>query len=261
MRQVRFLCFPRVLDEAAGSLQGGAQIFAIEGTEVAGIKMFGEDPGGILQLELPNRSPAFRRMIECGFHLSQLFLQQNLGRLDATYLGGQRVQALYLAKHESAAADIHEGNAIGFLRGSLACARADGEQAIIAALVQQGLIAHRSRCDDSNNLSLYRALAGSRVADLLTDGDGYAGLNQLRQIAIRRMVGDAAHGYGLAAGFAAGGECNVQNIGGGLGVFKEQLVEVAHAIKQQTVLVLSLDAQKLLHHRSVCLRVGQLANC
>jgi hypothetical protein len=38
---------------------------------------------------------------------------------------------------------------------------------------------------------------------------------------------------------------------GALGVFEEQLVEVAHAVEQQHVRMLGLDAQVLLHHRRV----------
>ena len=45
-------------------------------------------------------------------------------------------------------------------------------------------------------------------------------------------------------------------MGGFFGVVEEKLVEIAHAIEQQGVRVLQLDAQILLHHRSVLCDFG-----
>ena len=65
------------------------------------------------------------------------------------------------------------------------------------------------------------------------------------------MIGDATHGNRLAARLAPGGEGDVEKFRRGPGIIKEELVEISHAIKQQVVGMLSLDAQKLLHHGSL----------
>ena len=44
--------------------------------------------------------------------------------------------------------------------------------------------------------------------------------------------------------------------GGFLGVAKEQLVEITHAVEQQTIGVLCLDLEVLLHHGRVVAKLG-----
>ena len=65
------------------------------------------------------------------------------------------------------------------------------------------------------------------------------------------MERHARHRDRLAGGLAARGERDVEQRGGATSVLVEQLVEIAHAVEQQRVRVLRLDAQVLLHHRRV----------
>ncbi|MNN24942.1 hypothetical protein D3C81_1383940 [compost metagenome] len=65
------------------------------------------------------------------------------------------------------------------------------------------------------------------------------------------MERDAGHRDRLPCRLAAGGERDVQQSGGFLGIGVEQLVEVAHTVEQQLVGMLLLDAEVLLHHRRV----------
>ena len=65
------------------------------------------------------------------------------------------------------------------------------------------------------------------------------------------MHRDTGHGNGIAAGFTTCCQSDVQQLGGALGVIVEQLIEITHAVKQQDVRVLGLDAKVLLHHRGM----------
>ena len=61
------------------------------------------------------------------------------------------------------------------------------------------------------------------------------------------MVRDAAHGNGLAAFAIAGGERDLQFVGGDEGVLVEELVEVAEAEQEQGVGVVGFDRVILPH--------------
>src|SRR5271155_2253196 len=71
------------------------------------------------------------------------------------------------------------------------------------------------------------------------------------------MVGDAAHGDGLAFFLVAGGEGDFELAGGDFGVVKEELVEIAEAEQKQGVGELLLDAVVLPHERGGGGRVGR----
>jgi len=80
---------------------------------------------------------------------------------------------------------------------------------------------------------------------------------QLGQIAFCGMVWHTAHWDWVAIGLASGGESDIQNITGALGIVKKQFIEVTHAVEQNVIGVVCLDAQKLLHHRCVLFLLGQ----
>jgi hypothetical protein len=83
---------------------------------------------------------------------------------------------------------------------------------------------------------------------LLADGHWLAGAHQLGQIGLQVVHRYPGHGQGLAGRLAALGEGDVEQAGGAPGVFVEQLVEVPHAVEQQDIRILRLDAEVLLHH-------------
>ncbi|CAI8957369.1 hypothetical protein EMIT0P43_60192 [Pseudomonas jessenii] len=70
------------------------------------------------------------------------------------------------------------------------------------------------------------------------------------------MVRNPAHRNRLASRLPAGRQGDVQQLGGLLRVFIEDLVEVAHAVEHQLVRVLVFQAPVLLHHRGVGGQVG-----
>ncbi len=62
------------------------------------------------------------------------------------------------------------------------------------------------------------------------------------------MKWDAAHGNGRAGRLAAGSQSDIENVGGCFGIIVKQFIEIAHAVKQQLIRMLCLDAKILLHH-------------
>ena len=128
---------------------------------------------------------------------------------------------------------------------------AHGEQQIIQAVVQQGLVRQGAGGHHPHHLPVHWSLAGGWIADLFGDGHGYTGFHQSGQVALGGVVGYAAHGNGFPRGLAPGGEGDIQQLCGLPGVVVEQLVEITHAVEQQVAGVLRLDAQELLHHRRV----------
>jgi len=81
----------------------------------------------------------------------------------------------------------------------------------------------------------------------ITTGDFEAGANEARDVAVGGVIGDAAHGNGLALFAIAGGEGDLELAGGDDGVFVEEFVEVAKAEEKEGVGVAGFDRVVLLH--------------
>ncbi len=250
MWQIRLLCFPGIEKDTARRAQGYGHVFTIESTKVAGTEVIVQGLAGTVQIEVPGWSTAQGAMGELAGQFS-LAVDENLGRFQAFNFGLQRFQSADFIQHQTAAGDIHQCQAIDCLRVIADATLGNGQQAVVTACIQQRFIADRAGCNHPHDLPFYRALAGGRVANLLADGYGDTGIYQFHQITIDSMKRDAAHGNGLSGRLATCGQGDVENIGGAPGIVKEELVKVPHAIEQQVIRVLGLDAQKLLHHRSV----------
>src|SRR5690606_14913742 len=126
--------------------------------------------------------------------------------------------------------------------GFASVAREHRGDEIVARLRQQSLVGERAGSDDPGDLPFYRPLACRGIADLLADGDGFTLAYQPGQVALGRVVGHAGHRDWRTARLAAGGERNIKERRGPLRVVEEQLVEVPHAVEDQHVRVLRLDA-------------------
>ena len=98
-----------------------------------------------------------------------------------------------------------------------------------------------------------------RAFDLLGDGDAVAGADQPGEIALGGMDRDAAHRDRLAAALAALGQRDVERLRRRLGVVEEKLKEIAHAIEQQGIAGLGLEAVVLRHHRGGFVASGHQA--
>ena len=131
-------------------------------------------------------------------------------------------------------------------------ARVDGDEQAVALGVEQVRIGHRARRDDAQHLALDGSLAGRRVADLLADRDRLAQLHQLaRGSRSTAWNGTPAIGIGAPAEAPRAVSVMSRSLRRALGVVVEQLVEIAHAVEQELVRMLRLDAKVLLHHRRV----------
>ncbi|MCY1433951.1 hypothetical protein D9M71_499930 [compost metagenome] len=179
---------------------------------------------------------------------------QQLHRVDAFKLGQQVFPALDLQHGEVAAGDVQHGQA------EQALVTQHGGDQVVATLVEQRFVTDRTGGDDAYHLALDRALAGGRVADLFANHHRLAQFHQLGQVALGRMEGDTAHGNRLARRLAAGGQGDVEEFGGFLRIFVEDLVEVAHAVEHQLVRVLVFQLPVLLHHRGVCGKIAHYRN-
>ncbi len=127
----------------------------------------------------------------------------------------------------------------------------DGGNDVVAPGRQQRLVGERAGRDDPRYLALDRSLAGRRVADLLADRYRFALAHQLRQVALDGVIRYAGHRDRVAGGFAARRQRNIEQRCSALRVVVEQLVEVAHAVKDEHVGILGFHAKVLAHHRRV----------
>jgi hypothetical protein len=127
----------------------------------------------------------------------------------------------------------------------------EGQQRRVGLVVEQRRVGEGAGRDDARHRALHRPLGGARVAHLLGNHHRFAQLDEPRQVLLDRVVRHPGHLDRLAGGRAAGGQRDVHQPRGLLGVLEEQLVEVAHAVEEEGVGVVLLDAQVLLHHRGV----------
>ncbi len=250
VRQGGTLGFLGVGEQAAGGADGQGQVLAAEAFQVLGAELLAEALVRRVAIEVPWRAATYAAALLRRQALWPVVWNQQLGRVEALQFGQQGFPAFYLLDAEAAAGDVQHGEA------EQALVAEDRRQQVVAAFVEQRLVAHRAGGDDPHHLALHRPLAGGRVADLLADRHRLAELDQLGQVALRRMEGNACHRDRLAAGLAARGQGDVEQLGGLLRVLVEQLVEVAHAIEHQLVGVLMLQFEVLLHHWRVLREVG-----
>ena len=116
---------------------------------------------------------------------------------------------------------------------------------------QQRGVGERAGRDQSHHLSFDRSLRSGRIAELLADCDRLAHLHQPGQVLLGGMKGHARHPDRLAIGGAASGQRDAKQPGCLVGIVVKELIEIAHAIKEQHRRVLGLDAKVLLHHGRV----------
>ena len=114
---------------------------------------------------------------------------------------------------------------------------------IRAFRVQKGEIADRPGADDLRDIAS-DDLALLRLTGLVTDRDPPTGGDEFCDITLSRMIGHAAHRHVVPFG-----QREIKEARGGLGVFKEELVEVTEPEEEQGI---SRNARTqsliLLHH-------------
>ncbi len=103
------------------------------------------------------------------------------------------------------------------------------------------------------DLGVFRCV---RIADLITDGDLFSGVQKFLNIALHAVVGHARHRHWVRLVLVARGERDFENARRFDRVVVKELVEVAHAEKQNRVAGLGFDLPELFHQGGSCLEVG-----
>ena len=120
--------------------------------------------------------------------------------------------------------------------------------------IEQAFLGERAWGDEADHVAPHHGLRTAlpslrRVLDLLADRDAVALRDQALEIVVGRMDRHAAHGNVLAEMLAALGERDAERARGDRSVLEEQLVEIAHAVEQETIGVGRFDLEILRHHR------------
>ncbi len=233
-----------IVVERRRGTEGHRQVFDAETDQIAGAEVVCQQPSAGLGVELPVREAAQGRRQRLDQGQRQPVGNQHFGRAQTLEL---RLQGFGRALHQAqvAVGKVEPGQA------EHATMQVGREQQGVATVIEQRGVRQRAGGDDAADGALHRPLGRTRLADLLGDDHGFAELHQARQVLFDGVEGHARHLDRLAAGLAAGGQRDVEQARGFFGVVEEELVEIAHAIEQQGVRVLQLDAQILLHHRRV----------
>ena len=88
-------------------------------------------------------------------------------------------------------------------------------------------IRRRSRRHHARNFTFYKGFGHSRVFHLLADCDLEPLADQLSDVALGSVVGDAAHRNGQSFFLVPRSQGNLKFFGGNNGVFKKELVEIS----------------------------------
>ena len=166
-------------------------------------------------------------------------------------LGGQAVQEMGqpALPPEGGGGEL-PGGQVALSQPRPGAVQVDGADEVVPALVQHHVVHGGAGGDDADHVPVHQALRRGRVLHLLTDGHLVPPLDEPGDVALRRVVGHAAHGGALLLRLAPvpGGEGQAQLLRAQLGVVVEHLVEVAQPEEQQAVRVLLLHLPVLLHH-------------
>ena len=127
-----------------------------------------------------------------------------------------------------------------------------------ASLLEQRCIGDCARRDDTHHGAFHGTLGFGRITDLFADRHRFAFAHEPGEIIVDRVERDTGHRDRRTGGVAAGRERDVEQLRSAACVVIEKFVEIAHAIKEQHVRVLCLQAQVLLHHRGVVGGAGHL---
>ena len=178
----------------------------------------------------------------------------DLARLDAGEVGGEPA-AVAPGDAELAGRDVDpgDGEGVGAVGAGAAQPRHGGEE-VVAARRKERVLGQGAGRDQADDVAAHHRLAAAfprfgRVLGLLADGDAMTEGDQLLQILVGGVDGDAAHRNVVALVPAALGEGDAEGPAGDLGVLEEHLVEIAHPVEQEAIRIGGLDLDVLRHHR------------
>ncbi len=116
---------------------------------------------------------------------------------------------------------------------------------VVISFRSQGWIDGGAGGEDPGDLAADDLLGELGIFHLLADGDPVALAQKAREVVVGGVVGHTAHGD--RPFFIPCRECDLQFSRGNLRIFKKELVEVAHAEKEQGIGILTLGGRVLAH--------------
>ena len=128
---------------------------------------------------------------------------------------------------------------------------------VVAPCIKKTVFGQRSWRYQTHNITLHYGLVSTLfglcgIFQLFANGDTKALADEGEEVAFGRMNGDAAHGDVLVIVLSTLGQSDIKSLCRRDCIFKEHLVEVAHAIKQERTRMIFFDLQILRHHRRNC---------
>ena len=238
----------RVVQQCAGGGQCRRQRVRAEGDEACDAQLLAQAACAGFHVEMPVGQACAGDVESDG--VERRIIGQHFGGTDAFEFAVELVgAALHQAQLTADKVEPRQADQ----RGCTALARqvCDGQQVVVDLVGEQRRIGERAGRDHAHDLAFDWALGGGRVPDLLADGDRFPQLDQLGEVLLGGVERNARHADRVPVGAAARGERDVEQAGGFLGVFKEELVEIAHAIEDKRVRMPRFEPQVLLHHRGV----------
>ena len=120
-------------------------------------------------------------------------------------------------------------------------------QIVIFARLQNLRVDRRSGRHHAGDFALHQLLGEARVLHLVADGHPKAAPDELGDITLGGMIGNAAHRDGHALLLVAGGQGDLQLLRSHHGVFKEKFVEISQTKQKQSIGMALLDGAVLPH--------------
>ena len=210
-----------VVEDAAGSGNGGVHAGAAEAVEGLDLEVLAEGVVGLVEEE--GVAVVGKGAAKVAELLELLVGDEEFGGGEPGEFVLELLAVGELGDGELAGGVVGAGEAPGLL------VLEDGGEVVVAAVVEEVEVVDGAGGEDLGDLAIDQ-LAGDGYGGLLAEGDAFAGLDEFGDVALRGVVGDAAHGDGVAFG-----EGDVEDAGGDLGVLEEHFVEVAEAVEEEDV--------------------------
>ena len=161
---------------------------------------------------------------------------ENFAWLQAGELIAQRGGLRDFGQLEFAGAEVEPGESVGFFPGQ------DGSEVVVAVFLESEIV-KGAGAENARDLAADE-FAGCDFADLVANGDAFAGLDEFGHVGAGAVVGDAAHGDVVAFG-----QCDVEDGGRFARVVEKHFVKIAEPEKQESVRgKLAPDLLVLAHH-------------
>ena len=180
----------------------------------------------------------------------QVVRDHQLGGFEPPEFIGQGIGALAFGEAEFPGGQLQKSQAPP---GPLKSHR---RQVVVGAGVQGGGVHHGAPGEDAGHFPAHQAFGLGRVLGLVAHHHLEPLLQEAGDVAGGRMDGKAGHGDALVPLAGAGGEGDIQGVGGDLGVAEEGLVKIAHLEEHQGIGVLLLQVQVLPQHGGDFVRRG-----